>query len=125
MPKAFLGVVAAVIGGIAPCPDCPVKAAHAVTPAAAAAAVAASAADTARAKLAIAGMTCGSCATTARIVLERVDGVFDATVSYDSANAVVLYDPARTSPETFIARLEQMTGYKAAVVAEPAKPEGT
>lgn len=81
-------------------------------------------ADTARVKLAIQGMTCGSCATTARLALKRVEGVLDATVWYDSASAVVLYDPARTSPEQFIARLERMTGYKAAVVDERAKPEG-
>ncbi len=77
------------------------------------------AADTARVKLAIDGMTCGSCATTARIVLERVEGVYDAEVSYDSASAVVLYDPEKTSPDEFIAYLAEMTDYRARV-AEPA-----
>lgn len=123
MLNGLLGVTIAVIGGIVLCPDSRVPVADAATPADGAAA--ASAADTVRVNLAIKGMTCGSCATTARIVLERVDGVFDATVSYDSTSAVVLYDPARTSPETFIMRLEQMTGYKATVMAEPGKPEGT
>lgn len=78
------------------------------------------AADTAKVKLAISGMTCGSCATTARITLERVDGVYDAEVSYDSASAVVLYDPEETSPEEFISYLEEMTGYEARL-AEPAQ----
>jgi copper chaperone CopZ len=77
-------------------------------------------ADTAEVKLAISGMTCGSCATTARIALQRVDGVYDAAVSYDSASAVVLYDPDRTSPDEFISHLEKMTGYKARL-AEPAQ----
>ena len=69
--------------------------------------------DTARARLAIEGMTCGSCAATARIALERVDGVYRADVSFDSASAVVLYDPAKTTPNVFIPRLEKLTGYQA------------
>jgi copper chaperone CopZ len=75
--------------------------------------------DTVEAKLAIRGMTCGSCATTARIALERVPGVFYARVSYDSSSAVVAYDPARTSPEAFITRLKDMTGYEARLVDPP------
>lgn len=124
MSIATLGVTAAVVGGVALCPVCRVETADAAVPATAAAPAVAPA-DTAKAKLAIEGMTCGSCATTARIVLERVDGVLDATVSLDSASAVVLYDPARTTPEQFIAKLERMTGYRGTVVAEPPKPEGT
>ena len=79
--------------------------------------------DTAKVKLSISGMTCGSCATTARIALERVDGVYDAEVSYDSASAVVLYDAEKTSPEEFIAYLAKMTGYRAQVVESERKPE--
>lgn len=81
--------------------------------------------DTAQVRLAVSGMTCGSCATTARIALERAPGVYDAKVSYDSASAVVLYDPKRTSPERFIAHLEKMTGYKARVVEPSEKPKET
>jgi copper chaperone CopZ len=81
--------------------------------------------DTARVELAISGMTCGSCATTARIALERAPGVYDAEVSYDSASAVVLYDPEKTSPEKFVAYLEKMTGYKARVVEPADKVKGT
>ncbi len=80
--------------------------------------------DTARVELAISGMTCGSCATTARIALERVSGVYDAEVSYDSASAVVLYDPEETSPEEFIAYMRKMTGYEARVVEPAKKPKG-
>lgn len=79
--------------------------------------------DTARARLAITGMTCASCATTARIALERAEGVYRAEVSHDSASAVVDYDPERTSPPQFIATLMKLTGYEAAVVREPAKSE--
>lgn len=80
-------------------------------------------ADTAEVRLAITGMTCGSCATTARIALERAEGVYEALVSYDSASAVVRYDPQKTSPERFIAQLEKMTGYKARVVEPAGKPK--
>lgn len=74
--------------------------------------------DTAKVELAIKGMTCGSCATTARIALERVPGVFQARVSYDSASAVVLYDPAKTATAELITKLREMTGYEARVVAD-------
>jgi copper chaperone CopZ len=79
-------------------------------------------ADTVVAHLAVKGMTCGSCAATARLVLKRVPGVHDAEVSYETASAVVRYDPARTDPARFIARLREMTGYEARVVEPPAKP---
>ncbi|MFQ5747032.1 MAG: heavy-metal-associated domain-containing protein [Gemmatimonadota bacterium] len=75
--------------------------------------------DSTRVRLAIEGMTCGSCATTARIILRRIRGVYDAEVSYDSAGAVVLYDADLTGPETFIAELARMAGYEASVVGEP------
>ena len=79
--------------------------------------------DTARARLAIKGMTCGSCASTARIALERSEGVYRAEVSYDSASAVVTYDSQKTSPPRFIATLKKLTGYEAVVVSDPATEE--
>ena len=81
------------------------------------------ASDTTRARLAIKGMTCGSCATTARIALERSEGVYRAEVSYDSASAVVLYDSGKIAPPRFIATLKELTGYEAVVVGEPSKGE--
>lgn len=117
--KALLGGAAALFGAGAFCPPCGQEVAAAGTgPSSEARAYVASGAaaarpDTARARLAIEGMTCGSCATTARIALERVDGVHRADVSFDSASAVVLYDPAKTTPNVFIARLEKLTGYQA------------
>jgi hypothetical protein len=50
-------------------------------------------------------------------------GVYRAEVSHDSASAVVDYDPERTSSPQFIATLNKLTGYDAAVVREPAKSE--
>ncbi len=71
--------------------------------------------DTARVHFAVAGMTCGSCATTARVVLDDMDGVYRTHVSYDSASATVWYDPAQVAPPVLIARLKKMTGYEATV----------
>ena len=77
-----------------------------------------SAADTIQVRLNIEGMTCGSCALTARIVLERTPGVFDAEVSFEESTATVLYDDSVTSAADVIARLEEYTGYKATVAED-------
>lgn len=123
MSAAVLGIIAVVIG-VALCPDSRIPGAPtAMENSAAPDAPVVSLSDTTRVRLAIKGMTCGSCAATARIVLERVVGVYQATVSYDSASAVVLYDSARTSPGKFISKLEQMTGYAARVMEDSARPE--
>lgn len=79
--------------------------------------------DTATVKLSIQGMTCGGCATTARIVLQRAEGVYKADVWYESKSAVVQYDPAKTTPEALIAHLRKLTGYEASVIPEPAALE--
>lgn len=81
--------------------------------------------DSTRVRLSIRGMTCGSCAKTAQLALEKTAGVYRAQVSYDSATAIVVYDPAKTAPERFIARLKKLAGYDAVVVpdAPPRPPE--
>ena len=53
---------------------------------------------------------------TARVALERVDGVEAASVSYDAGQAVVTFDPERTSPDEFMAELARLTGFTAIVV---------
>jgi copper chaperone CopZ len=70
-------------------------------------------ADTAVSRFAIAGMTCGSCAVTARIAIQRSPGVYKAEVLYDEAKATVWYDSTRTSPDQIIAVLKKATGYVA------------
>jgi copper chaperone CopZ len=82
-------------------------------------------ADTARVVLSIDGMTCGSCVTTAQIVLRRIEGVYLARVSYDSPSAEVLYDPSKTGPDQLIERLRDMTGYEARVAMKPTAPTAT
>lgn len=78
----------------------------------------AQAADTAVARFTVAGMTCGSCATTARVALQRLAGVYSAEVSYDSATAVVQYDPRRVTPERIAEHLRRMTGFRATLTAD-------
>lgn len=57
------------------------------------------------------------------MALRRVDGVESADASYETGSGEVVYDPARTSPQVFLAALERMTGFTA-VVREPA-PDDT
>lgn len=82
-------------------------------------------ANAAVAKLDVRGMTCGSCATTARIALERMGGIRDADVSFETSSATVRYDRALTRPAQFIAELERLTGYKATVVDDAADRAAT
>lgn len=49
----------------------------------------------------------------ARVVLERVEGVEEAEVSFEAGSGSVTYDPAVTSPEIFIAELQRMTDFTA------------
>lgn len=81
-------------------------------------------ADTARVKLAIKGMTCGGCAAAARIALLRAAGVYKAEVSFETASAVVQYDPKSTNSDALIAHLKKATGFEARVVSDqgPAPP---
>jgi copper chaperone len=45
--------------------------------------------------LGISGMTCGGCVRSIGNVLTALDGVTNAEVSLDKANAVVTYDPGQ------------------------------
>ena len=80
-------------------------------------------ADTAAVRFSVAGMTCGSCATTARLALRRLAGVYSAVVSYDSASAVVRYDPLQVNPGQIAQHLERMTGYRATPLASETATE--
>lgn len=71
--------------------------------------------DTTVSRFAIQGMTCGSCAVTARIAIQRSNGVYKAEVSYSEAKATVWYDSVETSPGQIIAALKKATGYHARV----------
>ena len=122
--KLVLAGTLGLVGAGAVCPLCgSLPDAIGAEPGAVAVAMATVPADTAHVKLAIEGMTCGSCATTAKIVLSRAPGVLDAYVSYEESTAEVVYDASVTGPAEFIAKLEEMTGYKARVVEADEAPE--
>lgn len=80
----------------------------------------AQATDTAVVRYHIDGMTCGSCATTARIAFEKLAGVFHAEVSYGDALGTVRYDPRKVTPADIAAHLNRLTGYRATVIADSA-----
>ncbi len=67
------------------------------------------------------GMTCGACATSAKIVLGKQKGVKSAGVSYAKKTAVVEYDPAMTSAKKLAAAVEASLPYKARVVEDKQK----
>lgn len=56
------------------------------------------------------GMTCVSCETTIKLALERTPGVGQTEVSYDRGEAVVEYDPKKTTQEKLRAAINS-TGY--------------
>ena len=81
---------------------------------------AAPAPDTATVKYRISGMTCSTCPVTARIALERVPGVYRATVTLPDSLGVVWYDPQRTAPRTIASELVRLTGFRASVIPDTA-----
>ena len=107
----LLGVLAIGAGYVEAPPAGPavVPAAELVTPAV-------MAPDTRTVRLRIEGMTCGGCAISARIVLERLNGVEEAEVSYEQKLAVVSYDPSKVTPARMIAALKEKLEYSATVV---------
>lgn len=76
-----------------------------------------SAAVTDTVTLDIKGMTCGGCTLATRTVLERLDGVTKADVSYEKKNAVVTFDSAKV---TVVEMIEAVATLKyTATVAKP------
>lgn len=60
------------------------------------------------------GMTCTGCVAAVKGALMKVDGVKTAQVSLERNEAVVEYDPAKTSPDA-LAKAVTKAGYKASV----------
>ena len=79
------------------------------------------AAETRLVRLSIEGMTCGGCAISARIVLERLEGVEKADVDYERRLATIRYDDRVVTPEQMVRALKQKLDYTAVVVPEPPK----
>jgi copper chaperone CopZ len=49
------------------------------------------------------------------VAVERVEGVREASFSYERSEGFVTYDPAVTSPEEFLAELAEMTDFRGTV----------
>lgn len=75
---------------------------------------AATTATTEQVQIAIEGMHCGGCASGIRAMLKRTEGVISADVSYERRDAVVEYDPGRTTREKIVEAINNM-GYKASL----------
>ena len=73
----------------------------------------------ATAALHVEGMTCGSCATAVKIVLQKIPGVSTARVSYDQKQAIVTYDPAKTSPAKIASGVRAQLPYVVTPVVNP------
>lgn len=67
---------------------------------------------TATALVGVEGMTCGACAATARLALNKVKGVDSAEVSFERKEAKVTYDPALATPDQLKAAIDA-AGFKA------------
>jgi mercuric transport protein len=65
--------------------------------------------------LRVEGMTCGGCTLATRKVLERLDGVTKAEVSYEQKTAVVIYDPTKVTTAQMIQAVATLK-YTATVV---------
>lgn len=61
------------------------------------------------------GMDCGGCTVAVRRVLQRLDGVSKAEVSYEQKRAVVTFDPAKVTTAQMIAAIATLK-YTATVV---------
>jgi mercuric ion binding protein len=80
------------------------------------------AAETAKTTLKIEGLTCGGCVPTVNVQLKKTEGVVAYQVSFEKGEALVTYDPAKTTPAK-IADSVTKTGYVAFVRGEaPAAP---
>ncbi len=64
--------------------------------------------------LEIQGMHCGGCAGTVKALLERQPGVKSAAVTFESGEARVLFDSAKTDERRLMAAIEE-SGYQAVV----------
>ena len=74
--------------------------------------------------LRVEGMTCGGCTLATRKVLERLDGVMKADVSYEAKRAVVVYDAKKVTVARMIAAVATLK-YTATVVRPAATSTAT
>jgi len=76
----------------------------------------AASADDQTVSMSIEKMTCALCPVTVRKAMERVDGVQDVEVDFDTKTATVTFDDDKTSA-SLVAQASTDVGYPATVVA--------
>ena len=119
--KLPLLILAALMLGAGPCELCRPAEAHAAVAGYRAPAAAPSSAALDTAVLNIEGMDCGGCTIATRKVLERLDGVMKADVSYEEKRAVVTFDPQKVTTQQMIAAVATLK-YTATVVPPSGRP---
>lgn len=67
-------------------------------------------ADSRTVKLSVPSMNCAMCPITVRKALEKVEGVTQASVDYETKSAVVVYDDQKTSV-SLLTKATQNAGY--------------
>jgi mercuric ion binding protein len=72
------------------------------------------AAQTQTVTLAVENMACRICPITVRRALEKVPGVYEATVDFDTKTATVTFDPEKTNVEALI-QATTNAGYPATI----------
>ncbi len=65
--------------------------------------------------LPVVGMTCANCAATIERNAKKVAGVSEAVVNFGTEKVTVIYDPALTTPQAIVERIER-AGYKVPLV---------
>lgn len=73
-------------------------------------------ADSKSVKLAIEGMTCGSCAASITTALKKIDGVRTVEISFEQKSGTVEFDPAKANEQGIVEAVNN-AGFKAQRVA--------
>lgn len=68
-------------------------------------------------KFTVEKMTCAACPITVRKAMQRVDGVKDVSVDFDSKTATVIYDAEMTNAQK-IGKSSAMVGFPASVIED-------
>ena len=77
-------------------------------------------AATATTTLHIEGMTCAGCETAVKLVLQKTPGVTNQQVSYEAKQAIVTYDPSKTTPQKIASAIADALTYKVTVAGSAA-----
>jgi copper chaperone CopZ len=76
---------------------------------------------TATCTLQVTKMTCGGCAAAVKMAAKKIDGVKEATVSYEKGTAEISYDPTKTNPEAIAKAITKKSGFPASVPKKSGK----